>query len=157
MVNLEGISFNEVVIQKKGSSKTEKSYLNISNHVYTLRSESLGDEMAADFEYLNDTAKVNYTWTKDIAADATTNEAGGRIIGTIKEKGISKAVKGVTYKNVVHTQLTVQYDMGDNFQDVVVYHFYAAKAIGIIQIDADVSLFGINLKTSTQLQSYSIK
>ncbi|MBC7913039.1 MAG: hypothetical protein H7Y07_02855 [Pyrinomonadaceae bacterium] len=139
------------------SSPSEKVYFGSSNHIYRFRNDGLPNGAEIDLEYLNDTAKVKYSWEKGII-DPESNAVVGKSITTIKETGITKEVKGVKYRDVIHTEVKTQYITGrDTFTDMTTYDFYIARAVGIIQLDTKNHLGGESLNTSLQLEKYFVK
>lgn len=151
-INFGGKAFYEAVNLSLEDSTIEKSYFSIKNHIYTLRSESTDFQMGLELEYLNDTAKVNHTWSRDFLDDSESEETRiKRITTVILGKDMTKTVHGKTYKNVIHTRLTVSISGMDDFEEVARYDFYIAKAIGIIQVDSEG-----DWKSSKQLKSFSV-
>lgn len=154
-INFGGKAFYEAVSLSLDDSTVEKSYFSIKNHVYTLRSESTDFQMGLELEYLNDTAKVRHTWSKDFLDDSDSEEARiKRITTVIMGRDMTKTVRGKVYKDVIHTRLTVSISGLDAFEEVARYDFYIAKAIGIIQIDSEGG--SADTKSSKQLKSFSV-
>ena len=130
---------------------TETGYYYYSNNLYINRkTTSLGDD---DIPYLNDNVAVGGTWTGSSISPPGTG-ATATYTGTLMEKGISKTVNGITFNNVYHTQIVLQYTISGNalpVQDTDDY--YIAKGVGIIEIDTNTS----GLTTKTVIVSYNVK
>ncbi|NCD70329.1 hypothetical protein [Mucilaginibacter agri] len=142
------------VVQSKakviGNANT---YFYNGNHVYNWRNSSAGAG-DIDFTYLNDTAKVNYTWKAKVTDDGTISGIPAQMLGKIIATGISKTVAGKAYTNVIHTTVQLQYALtGSTYSTFATYDFYVAKGIGIIEMDA--STYGV--KSTFKLLSYTIK
>lgn len=139
-------------VEAKSKAGTDHAYYYVKDHVYILR-QTLSGYGDIAFTYLNDTAKVNATWTANVTDGGTLGGIPARMIGAIAQKGISKAVNGKTYTNVIHSTAQLQYNLG-GYTTLATYDFYAAKGIGLIEIDA--SSFGFTT-SSIKLASYQIK
>lgn len=141
-------------VQSKTKTSTSISYFFNKDHFFNMRSTTVGSGDAMDFTYLNDTAKVNFTWTAKITDDGTVEGIPARMIGKIAEKGISKTVSGKNYTNVIHTTVSLQYALtGTTYNTYGTYDFYVAQGIGIIEIDAST----LGTTSATKLISYAIK
>ncbi|NCD70330.1 hypothetical protein [Mucilaginibacter agri] len=141
-------------IQSKGKSGTSTGYYFNKDHFFNMRNSAAGTGDVIDFTYLNDTAKVNYTWTAKITDDGTLDGIPARMTGKIVEKGISKTISGKTYSKVIHTTVNLQYALsGSSYDTYATYDFYVAQGIGIIEIDS--STYGIT--STVKLIGYDIK
>lgn len=147
-----GKAYHVIQSQSKADGSASVYYYN-NKHLYNYRasSDGVGD---LDFVYLNDTAKVNYTWTSPVTDDDTLSGMPAHTIGKIVEKGISKTIEGKTYKDVIHTSLDLQYAIySSSYTSFATYDFYVAKGVGIIEIDA--STFGVT--SSFKILDYQVK
>lgn len=135
------------------------SYFGIDNHNYRVRSTTLVYGITVDMIYLNDELSVGSTWTAKITDDGFVNGVPGRIVGKILETGISRSVSGKTFNNVIHTQVSLQYDygIGKGFESAGTYDFFVAKNVGVIETDTNLSTFGFTLSSITVLTEYLIK
>lgn len=149
--------YNEAQSVFGKTATTSSAYYYNANHVYKIRSTSLVYGITVEFEYLNDTAKVGYSWTRNVTDDGTVNDVPARLIGKIKEVGLSKIVNGKTFKNVIHTEMQLQYNMTGAFETSATYDTFIAKGVGIIQMNADLDLYGLKMTSTTKLKEYSIK
>jgi hypothetical protein len=105
------------------------------------------------FFLLDDNLPVGGEWTAPLSASGLVNDIPARSKCKIIEKGITKTVLNKTYKNVIHTHVTMQYNFGSGFIDFNEYDFYLAKGVGLIQTDAGFQGF----KSSTYLSAYTVK
>ncbi len=133
------------------------AYYHHSNHIYKVRSTSLIYGVTVEFEYLNDTAKVGYTWTRSVTDNGKVNDIPARLVSKIKAVGLTKIVNGKTFKNVIQTEMKLQYNMTGAFETSGTYDTYIAKGVGIIQINSDLDFMGIKMTSSTKLKEHSIK
>jgi hypothetical protein len=106
------------------------------------------------FHYLNDTAAVGYTW------QYTAGQGNGftaYIQTTIVERNISMTVSGKSFTNVMHTRLTLSYDILGSVMDFMTYDYFVAKGVGIIKVRSEgLGLLG-GFKACSDLIDYSIK
>lgn len=130
---------------------TERGYYYYSNNLYINRqTTSLGDD---DIPYLKDNVAVGGTWTGSSISPPGTG-ATATYTGTLKETGISKTVNGITFNNVYHTQIVLQYTIsGTTLPTQDTTDYYIAKGVGIIEIDTNTS----GLTTKTAIVSYHVK
>jgi len=140
----------------KGNSNGQESvsYYYVKDKKYKIRSTSIEQKATVEFFLLDDNLLVGDEWTGTMTADGSVNGIPGRTKHKIIESGITKTVLNKTYRNVIHTQMTVQYNLfGNGFEDFGDYDFYLAKGIGLIQTDASFQGFA----SSTYLAAYTIK
>lgn len=130
------------------------SYFYSSAHLYSNRATSLVQNALVDMPYLIDTISVGKTWSAKVNDAGAINGVPGRFVGTMMERNITKTVEGKTFKNVMHTQIELQYNLSGTFESFGNYDYYIAKGVGLIELDA--SAFGVTLSQET-LKSYSIK
>ncbi|MGV3510030.1 MAG: hypothetical protein ACO1N7_12135 [Sphingobacteriaceae bacterium] len=152
-----GKTYYEVVVKVEGYADENKGYYYEGNNTYSLRSTSLVHGITIDMEYMNDKEAIGYSWTKTITPNGKINDIPARIIGTIKEKNISKTVQGKVYNDVIHTTVELQYDYFSGFEKAATYEFYNAKGIGTILVESTIDTFGFVLTSKTELLSYQIK
>jgi hypothetical protein len=154
---LDGATYYEAISKPSNSSTTSKSYYYENDGVYRVSGTTLQAGISVNFEYLQVNTAVGATWTKNVNASGSINGVPARIVGTMKEKNISKEVLGKTYKDVIHTTIELQYNMGSGFETSATYDFYSAKGVGPISINSSIDYFGIKMSSKTELQSYSNK
>ena len=128
------------------------SYYYHGNNDYTMRSTSAG--FTVEYLYLKDNYEIGKTWTAPMTDDSTLNSVPAQIIGKIVEQGLAKTISGKKFINVVHTQLLVQYDLGNGFETVQTLDYYIAKGIGIVEADSS-SPSGVS--STSLITDYSIK
>lgn len=154
---ITGIGFNSTSTAQPGTSE---GVFAIKDHVYSLVQKGTSPNSGASFDlsfpYLNDTASVGYSWRHN----------GGQANGLqaifdckVIEKGISVTVEGKTYKDVIHTEVELLYNMpGFGEISFMIYDFYVARNVGIVQILSEGDpMWGQGLKTSSSLIEYQIK
>lgn len=152
----DGKTYYEAEV-KTTNQADSKSYFYEGNNTYRTLTIIPGYNIELSLEYLNDKEPVGFSWTKNVTPDGTVNGIDAQIIGTIKEKNLTKTVKGKTYNNVIHTQLELQYDyLGTGFETSTTYDFYVAKSIGVILGDSKINSFGIAVNAKTELINYQI-
>ncbi|GGH17297.1 hypothetical protein [Mucilaginibacter phyllosphaerae] len=151
---INGQNYYEVRSATKGKENTFQYYY-VKDKKYKIMATTVQEKVTVEFFLLDDNLKVGDEWTANMSPNGLVNGVPARTVGKIIESGITKTVLNKTYKNVIHTRLTVQYDfgLGSGFEDYGTYDYYLAKEIGLIQTDAE--LFGF--KSSTYLSAYTIK
>ena len=77
--------------------------------------------------------------------------------GKIVEKDVTVVVAGKTYKKVVHSQLTISYQLPTGSIDASVYNFWFAKGIGLIKSASNADFLGVTAASKSELLSYSVK
>lgn len=132
-------------------------YMYNGNHILRFRQSeaSQGISVTIDLQVLNDTAKVNSSWIGSVSDDGYVNGVRAQTINTVKERGISKVIGGKTFKDVINTEVALQYNFGSGFETITTYNFYVAKGIGIIATDSFVAGGGIIAKSA--ILEYTIK
>lgn len=142
------------------SSSNGEGFFSIKDHnYYTIQkgtSPNTGASFDVNFLYLNDTASEGYTWNYKAGQG---NGFTAYIAGEIEEKGITMAVEGKTYKDVIHTKVELQYEiplMGT--LTLATYDYYVAKNIGIIKLDTEGNpILSPGAHSEMNLIDYSIK
>lgn len=150
-------TYYEAEIKFANSPVSSKAYYYHGNNVCRNRAFDASQNAVVELDYLNEKESVGYTWTSHMSPTGNINGVPEQVIGTIKEKGISKTINGKTYNDVIHTSMNVQYNVSNGYQTVATYDFYMAKGIGIILMDANIDSFGIKSTSRTELLSYNIK
>lgn len=133
--------------------KESIGYYFVKDKKYKVRSATVESNTMLEFFILDDNLPVGGEWVATMTADGSVNGVPGRTKNKIIESGITKTVLNKTYKNVIHTHIIVQYDLGSGFQNFVDYNFYLAKGVGVIETDTNFGTY----KTSSYLFDYSIK
>ncbi len=127
-------------------------------HFLTIASAGTGGGTAATINlfYLDTTKNVGQTW----AANAgTANGFNATSETKVIAKNITLTVEGKTYSNVIHTQVSLSYDLpvvgSTKYTD---YDIYSARGIGIIRTRAVIYNMGtVILTTKRDLTDYQIK
>jgi hypothetical protein len=143
--------YNISSIDNEGSSM---GYFYVGNHNYATRTTDNGTGSSIELQLLNDTASVGYTWITNPTANGQLGGDPVRTMNTIKEKNISRVINGKTFTHVIHTEVQLQYNFGNGFETSVIYDFYLAKGVGMIETDANT--LGTFYETET-LFDYTIK
>nr|WP_067058849.1 hypothetical protein [Mucilaginibacter sp. L294] len=154
ITNINGSDYFELKSSTPGKENIVQYYY-VKDHVYKTQATSLQTTLTIEFYYLKDDLPIGGEWTGVPTPTGSINGVPARTLGKILEKDISKTVLGKTYTNVIHTQVTIQYNygLGNGFEDSGTYDYYLAKGVGLIESDANV--FGVT--ASTKLSSYTIK
>ena len=118
------------IYQKMGGSI---GYFFGANHLYGTISSNAAAGLTIEFQFLNDTTAAGHSWISSPTANGLVNGVPARTVNTIKEVNISKTVGGITFKNVIHTEIDLQYDYGGGYESSAVYEFYFAKGVGMIE------------------------
>jgi hypothetical protein len=108
------------------------------------------------FLYLNDALPEGGSW-KHTAG--TGNGFTAFTPGKVLEKGITVVVEGKTYKDVIHTQIELQYELPVfGILTFATYDYYVAKNVGIIRIlSQGDEVYGGGITSDMTLVQYSIK
>jgi len=103
----------------------QNAYYYASAHLYA---ELISDPSVGNVELQigNDSLAVGQTWITSPNASGEVNGVPAQCVNTLKEKNITKVIGKQTFKNVIHTQIDLQYDYGDGFQSATTYDFYLA-------------------------------
>ncbi|MBL4675249.1 MAG: hypothetical protein JKY70_03440 [Mucilaginibacter sp.] len=150
--SIDGEDYYEVKSSTPGNENVVQ-YNYAKGKKYKMRATTVQTQTTVDFFLLDDNLPVGGEWTAKMSPSGYINDMPARTQCKIIEKGIIKTVLNKTYKNVIHTHVTMQYDLGNGFEDYGDYDFYLAKGVGLIQTDA--SFFGFT--SSTYLAAYTIK
>lgn len=135
------------------SDGSENRYMaKIDSNYY--RYASISDIGNFEELYLKDNREVNSTWP----GSATINYPGfpaitANLTYTVKEKGISYAVNGKTYSDVIHIRL----DASALANNIGGGDFYYAKDIGLIENKILLNYLGQSFTSNQQLTAYLIK
>ncbi|RCH54541.1 hypothetical protein DJ568_12020 [Mucilaginibacter hurinus] len=136
IVTINGKPYHEVSTESILYGR-QTSYLYVGEHKYLSRSTSLREGVTAELVYLVDTAAVGDTWETSLTDDGLVNGFPAKLVGKLIEQDIKKTVAGITYNNVVHTTLDIQYNVnGTGFTSYGTYDVYLAKGVGVIQTDS---------------------
>jgi hypothetical protein len=129
------------------------------HNLYTLaqgNSPNTGAPFDLNMLYTNDTAPVGYTW------EHTAGHGNGFTAltpGSILEKGISLTVAGKNFQNVIHSQISLQYELPlFGIVSFATYDYYVAKDVGIIRIETTGDpVMAPGVHSISDLIEYSIK
>jgi len=105
------------------------------------------------FHYLNDTASAGYSW-EYIGGQG--NNFTAHFKTTIIAKGLSMAVEGKNYTNVIQSRMVLFYDIFGTLMQFATYDYFVAKGVGIIKLRADLNAFGTSMQTCSNLVDYKI-
>ena len=99
--------------------------------------------------YLKDNLDVNGTWTNttNFTYPAIPVPLTATLNYTIKEKGISHAVNGTTYTNVIHVRVDISVTVVGSIKGG---DFYYAKGIGLIESNLAIGGTGIPTYNATE-------
>ncbi|WP_290790162.1 hypothetical protein [Flavihumibacter sp. UBA7668] len=153
---VNGISYNKYEVIE-GTSEGDLWYGKLKNDYYLLMEAGSLSGISADINmlFLNDKEAAGFTWTKDAGS---ANGFPARIKGQIIEKGITKTIEGKTFKDIIHTTVSLEYNMLGQWMSVGIYTFYCAKGIGLVKLDSGLDALGqVRLLQSSRLIEYSIK
>ncbi len=139
------------------SNGSANEYYNITgNDYYNFRSlpSALGGASVENI-YLKDNAAVGASWSQSYPVTVTGVALNASLTNTITEKGISKIVKGVTYKDVIHVTTTVAIiglPLPPGALTTDIHSYYAAK-FGLIQSVNKISLNYAGIVNNTDQQT----
>lgn len=115
--------------------------------------------------YLMDDQPAGTSWVgADLKLDMSSLYGAGTYFEdeytfTIVEKGIQQTVNGVTFQDVIHEQLSLEYTIVNNGQILVAYSitgdYYFGRGVGILAFDYSASSLGSG--ADLYLDKYSIK
>jgi len=146
---IDGKKFYEVKMISEGDEETE--YIGINNHVYSTL--TFDGEDSFELPYFIDNKAVN----ESVVTPLTAQEGFElQLKTTITEKGISKAILGKTYTNVVHTVTETQAKQtgAANFTTTSTTDTYLAKGVGVIAIYSKTPTKNV---LKSELKAYVIK
>ena len=106
------------------------------------------------FYFLNDTASVGRSWYYNAGQG---NGITAYITTRIMEKGLSLTIQGKPYTNVIHTRMTLAYDLGGIVVDFADYDYYLAKGIGMVRVRGKMDQLGVFIETCSELTDYHIQ
>lgn len=130
-------------------------YFYNDSNIYIVRSTSPAvPGLVINMQYLDTRLKVGETWSNPATDNGSINGIPAKMVGTIMEIGVNKTVGDKTFNNVIHIQIDLQYDYGTGFQSAMLYDYYVAKGVGMIEQDSKVGGNDFNKQT---LVSYTIK
>ena len=143
--------FSGTVTEGLMAQKGANYYINQSGN-----SPNTGASFDFTMLFLNDKEAAGYTW------DFNGGQGGGftaKIPGKIIGRGLSMTVAGKNYTDVIHTQLTMSYDIPMiGTVDAMIYDYYVAKGVGIIRIESETPpAIPVPVSSVVELQDYSIK
>ncbi|HTI59539.1 hypothetical protein [Mucilaginibacter sp.] len=149
---INGKKYYELTGNKNGTSSV--GYFYVGNHSYAMRASDQSVGITIELQLSNDAQPTGYTWTTHPTDNGLVEGIPAQTINTIIEAGATKTVNGKSYDNVIHTQVTLQYNVGGGFETAAVYDVYMARGVGMIEMDSSVGGLGYESQT---LQSYTIK
>lgn len=114
---------------------------------------------------LKDDKNVNDTWTTAQTLTGLSipgvpiTSATVNITYTMKEKGSTKVVEGVTYNNVIKVEAALSTSAGGFPLSLGTIEYYFSKNIGIIEntVNINNSTIGVNINDKYELKTYEIK
>lgn len=138
-------------VYQSGKFPASTGYLSNQGHIYVQYATAEGNDIYLYF--LNDTTAVGHGWTSPINPTGSVNGVPGQFVGTIIATGLTKTINGKTFKNVIHDQVSLQYDYGTGFSTFITYDNYIAQGIGLIEVDSS----GLGVAGMETIFDYSIK
>ncbi|HSZ86366.1 MAG TPA: hypothetical protein VK787_10060 [Puia sp.] len=141
------------VFHNSSAGQTADEYFNISSHNYYTFGNFGNGLDSIELLYLNDTASPGYDW-QSIAGSV--NGFPAQVQGQIIDTGLTVTIGSNTFTHVIHSEITIEYNVGSGFQTpYAVYDYYVAKGIGIIKIEENFPTLGIT--ATSFLISYKIQ
>lgn len=138
-------------------------YLNLSGHeYYQYDSIPLAGGIALERLYLKDDAAAGASWSQDvsIAVPGILIPIPLKVTNTIAEKGISRTVKGVEYKDVIHVSTSLSSGLIPSGLTSSIDSYFAPK-YGLIEnttkVDVNYMGFVEKVDISTQLVNADLK
>lgn len=148
---IDGKSYT--VFNSVASGQTADQYFNISFHDYYSIGVIGFGLPGVEFLYLNDTASAGYNWQ---VSAGTFNGYPAQVQGQIIDTGLTVTIGANTFMHVIHSQISMEYNVGSGFQTpYAIYDFYAAKGVGIIKIEINIP--SVPFQDALTLVSYSIQ
>jgi len=149
---VSGLTYKKTLVNYEDGSgnmtSSGYSYINCNNGESTAFAYNLTGLAGSTISFIKSTllkanTAIGGTWSETIP-----NQVGQDVINTytMKEKGITRTVLGVTFNDVLHIELTQQINIGGMNVDAGVSQYYFAKGVGLIETTNE--SFGI---TNTQL------
>ena len=149
-------NYFELISKNQGSPLSDTSYISSSNNKYVMYGHAASTDDILKIDFLHSDATKDVEWVSSASLSGSVNGIDGRIVGVVKEKGMTIKVKGKEYKNVIHSFLELQYDYYNGWETFAYYDVYTAKGIGIVKIDTRMDAIGITMTFKSELKSYSI-
>ncbi|HNJ58261.1 MAG TPA: hypothetical protein PLH33_04425, partial [Chitinophagaceae bacterium] len=114
---------------------------------------------------LKDDKNVNDTWTTTQTLTGLSipgvpvSSATVNITYTLKEKGTTRVVEGVTYNNVIKVEAALSASAAGFPLSLGTIEYYFSKNIGIIENTANInnSTIGVSINDKYELKTYEIK
>ena len=152
ITKINGLDYFELKSSTPGKENSLQYYY-VKDHSFKILATTEHTATTVEMYCLKDDLPVGGEWTGSPSASGSINGVPARTLGKIIEIGIDKTVLGNNYKNVIHTQVIIQYDYGSGFENSGTYDFYLAKGIGLIETDSNI----LGFVSSSKLSSYTIK
>jgi len=140
----------------KKDSVVATTYFNHDKDSYFIRSSIIGGGLTVEYLYLKDNLAEGQTWTAPITDDGKLAGFPAQIVGKMVKSDTTFIMSNTTMKNVRHTQLQLQYDIGAGFQTYQLIDFYIARGVGIVRMDTDGGSYSDN-KSTQVLTNYKIE
>jgi hypothetical protein len=141
------------VFHSTSAGQTMDEYFNISSHNYYSYGNFGNGIIDNELLYLNDTASPGYNWQ---ASSGTVNGYPAQVQGQIVDTGLTVTIGPNTFMRVVHSQISLEINVGSGFQTpYAIFDYYVAKGVGIIRIQSNypsIPYYGVS-----NLISYSIQ
>jgi hypothetical protein len=144
--------YNATSVSSK--SGTSDGYFYAGNHAFSTRGSNAAAGLTIELQLGMDNQAAGYTWTTTPTDGGEINGYPAKTINTIKETNINKTVNGKQFSNVIHTQVDLQYNLGDGFESFAIYDIYLAKGVGMIEMDSQIYDTVVDVQTITD---YTIK
>jgi hypothetical protein len=150
----DGRTYAVAQATQKSDGTTENEYYYHSGSIYTTRADASAPDDVVEAQYLDDSAIIGTTFISKPNALGTNGGNPVRWVGTIVDRNATRTVGGLSFKNVIHTKVDLQYDYGSGFISSVVYDYYVSRGVGIIELNASSS--GVVFATQ-QITNYNIR
>jgi hypothetical protein len=138
------------------SGSVNEYYTITGNDYYTYRNlpSALGGA-SVEYLYLKDNLAVGKSWDQPFPVTFSGIPLNAVLTNTITEKGITKTVKGIAYKDVIHVTTTLVFTgipLTTSELSTDIQSFYAAK-FGLIQSINKINVNFSNITDSTDQQT----
>lgn len=153
-VVFEGRTYAVAQSTQKSDGATENEYYYHSGNIFTTRSDATAPDDIIEAQYLDDSAIIGTTFISKPNSLGTNGGTPVRWVGTIVDRNTTRTVGNLSFKNVIHTKVDLQYNYGTGFVSYTVYDYYVSRGVGIIELNA--SSAGVVYATQT-ISNYNIR
>jgi hypothetical protein len=155
---VDGITYKIIT----GSNGNEQYYAKSGSDYHSLikvSGQNVHLIILKDDKNVNDTWTTTQTLTGLSIPGVPVTSATVNITYTMKEKGSTKVVEGVTYNNVIKVEAALSASAAGFPLSLGTIEYYFSKNIGIIENTANInnSTIGVNINDKYELKTYEIK